>query len=97
MDPYNERKEIEKEFLKESAGLFTNAKNAHYQRCHCCNSPLITLEDHYGHVAGSHYWILACGECFIRFAYDTYEFKLKTYPKSGEGRTVAQWGHRIID
>ena len=95
MDPYNERLEIEKEFLKESAGLFTDAKNAHFQRCHVCERTLTTLEDYYG--AGSHYWILACGKCFIRFTYDTYEFKLRTYPKEGEGRTVARWGNKIRD
>ncbi len=95
MDPYDERLEMEKEFLKESAGLFTNAKNAHFQRCHLCDHPLVTLSDYYG--AGSHYWILACGECVIRFTYDTYEFKLRTYPKEGVGRTVAQWGNKIKD
>lgn len=95
MDAYDERLEIEKEFLKESAVLFTNAKNAHFQRCHVCESPLVTLSDHYG--AGSHYWILACSKCFIRFTYDTYEFKLRTYPIEGDGRTVARWGNKIKD
>ncbi|KKM07055.1 hypothetical protein LCGC14_1737720, partial [marine sediment metagenome] len=79
MDPYDKSHEKEKEFLQENASFFTNAKNAHYQRCHLCSRPLTALEDYYG--AGSHYWILACGKCFIRFTYDTYEFKLRTYPK----------------
>jgi len=95
MGAYEERLEIEKEFLKEDSGHFTNAKNAHYQRCHICERPLTTLEDYYG--AGSHYWILACGKCFIRFTYDTYEFKLRTYPIEGDGRTVARWGNKIKD
>jgi hypothetical protein len=95
MDPYDERIEIENELHKERPGLFTNAKDAHFQKCHLCERTLTTLEDYMG--AGSHYWILACAKCFIRFTYDTYEFKLRTYPKEGEGRTVARWGNKITD
>ena len=95
MGAYEERLEMEKEFRQELEELFTDAKNNHYQRCPLCNSPLVTLGDHYG--AGSHYWTLACSKCFIRFTYDSYEFKLRTYPKEGVGRTVARWGNKIKD
>lgn len=90
MGLYEERLEEEKEFRQELSELFTDVKDSHFQRCHLCNSPLITLSDHYG--AGSHYWVLACGDCVIRFVYDTYEFKLRTWPKEGQGQTVARWG-----
>ena len=95
MDSYDKKLEREKDFLQESGGFFTSAKNAHFQRCHLCDRPLVTLEDYRG--AGSHYWTLACGKCFIRFVYDTYEFKLRTWPKEGEGRTVARWGNKLKD
>lgn len=79
-------------FRKEQADMFTKEKDKHFQRCHECNRPLLTASDHYG--AGSHYWLLVCGECVIRFVYDTYEFKLITFPKKGKGKVVARWGKK---
>jgi ssDNA-binding Zn-finger/Zn-ribbon topoisomerase 1 len=82
----------EKKFLEEQEENFTDVKEQHFQRCHQCNKPLLVVKDHYG--GGSHYWTLVCGECMIRFVYDTYEFKLCTWPKEGRGETVARWGQR---
>ncbi len=93
MDPYRQRIEEEKKFLQEQEKEFTDVKDQHFQRCHRCNKPLVVLSDHYG--AGSHYWSLVCGYCMVRFTYDTYEFKLRTWPLEGRGQTVARYGKNL--
>ena len=89
---YQERQKMISAFRKEQERMFTDVKDKHFQRCHKCNKPLLTVRDHYG--GGSHYWTLVCGDCVIRFTYDTYEFKLQTFPKKGTGEVVARWGKK---
>lgn len=78
------------DFQKELSIRFTDVRDNHYQRCHQCNDALITLRDYYG--GGSHYWVLVCGKCVIRFVYDTYRFALETWPAEGKSTMVKRWG-----
>ncbi len=93
MSYHQERQKMMSNFQQEQTAKFTEDKDNHFQRCHKCNRPLLTVRDHYG--AGSHYWTLMCGDCLIRFTYDTYGFKLITFPKEGTGYLVARWGRKI--
>lgn len=61
---------------------FTEYKDDHNQKC--CDKKLTTLEDYFLEdyfEGGSHYWHLECETCKTQYVYDTYERKLRNYPK----------------
>jgi len=64
----------------------TAAKDAHKQKCCCCEEAcgyyLRTLHDYIG--GGTHYWVLSCDWCSALYTYDNHASKLQQVPRELE-------------
>lgn len=72
------------DYVPPRQGDFTASRDAHDQVCPGCGLSLTATMDYSS--GSNHYWVLVCGECVLRFTYDTYthttgKCELRPWPK----------------